>query len=686
MIFKKISHNIQNWLPNFLLVILAVCISVFHFPEEIEILAEDAFYQKPDTIPNQIKIIAIDEATLAELGPYSNWDRTYFAELIRILNENPEEKPKVIGIDVMFTGEGNSEGDRELVEAVANAGNVILASKLETGSRVVLSDDNNRYYNQNYITDETTAFHELSQVSDAGFTNMILDEDGYIRRAYTYIETEEGIYKSFAFQVAERMVDEPERLYDNPSVIEFSYTGKPGDFEKIPMSKVLDGTVPASYFADSIVLIGAYEEGMLDSYRVPIDHSKAMYGVECHANVICALVGQKQVHAVAIWIEAILAAFIVAGCGIVMRKHRVRVCLCTLLGVLVMYPLGALLLFRLTGYKLSLIYIPISMVLEFLVFLVVRYIDVQKKRAEEMQKMLFSMADSMAEAIEGRTPYNANHTKNVAKRCIEMMDYINQMHKEQKTELYFSDKDKRQMYLAAMLHDIGKMDVPLEVMDKPTKLGHMEEPLRTRLETIILRLEKDALTGRLTQNEAETQVKRIREFLEKLGGFNCGRPLKEDEITFIDEMGATIYRDEHGDEIPYLTQEELDDLHIKAGTLSENERTTMQSHVIYTDKILNHMYFGNDYKDVRRIAANHHELLNGKGYPKGLGEEELDVMTRILTIMDIYDSLIADDRPYKKPKPVKVAFDILDEEAEAGKIDKELLAIAKEIWLKDNKS
>ena len=266
------------------------------------------------------------------------------------------------------------------------------------------------------------------------------------------------------------------------------------------------------------------------------------------------------------------------------------------------------------------------------------------------------------------------------------MDYINEMHSEQRTDLHFSDKDKRQMYLAAMLHDIGKMDVPLEVMDKPTKLGHLEEPLRTRLETIILRLEKDALTGRLTQDEAETQVKRIREFLEKLGGFNCGRPLKEDEITFIDEMGATIYRGENGDEIPYLTQEELDDLHIKAGTLSENERTTMQSHVIYTDKILNHMYFGSDYKDVRRIAANHHELLNGKGYPIGLGEEELDVMTRILTIMDIYDSLIADDRPYKKPKPVKVAFDILDEEAEAGKIDKELLAIAKEIWLKDNQS
>ena len=107
----------------------------------------------------------------------------------------------------------------------------------------------------------------------------------------------------------------------------------------------------------------------------------------------------------------------------------------------------------------------------------------------------------------------------------------------------------------------------------------------------------------------------------------------------------------------------------------------MQSHVVYTDKILEHMQFGKDFSDVRAIAANHHELLNAKGYPNGIGADSLDTLTRILTIMDIYDSLIADDRPYKKAKPVKVAFDILDEEASAGKIDKELLEIAKDIWL-----
>ena len=153
-----------------------------------------------------------------------------------------------------------------------------------------------------------------------------------------------------------------------------------------------------------------------------------------------------------------------------------------------------------------------------------------------------------------------------------------------------------------------------------------------------------------------------------------------DQIT-IDKIAAGVYIDKAGNSTPYLNSEEIDDLHIKAGTLSENERTIMQSHVEYTDKILSHIKFGEHFNKVRFMASNHHELLNGKGYPKGIKDDELDTMTRILTIMDIYDSLIADDRPYKKPKSVKVAFEILDEEAVAGKVDKELLKFAKELYL-----
>ena len=93
MFIKNNARLITKILSITLLTILSVCITVFRVPEELEVLAEDSLFQRPDVISNDIKIIAIDETTLSELGPYSEWDRTVFAGLIEKLNESPETKP-----------------------------------------------------------------------------------------------------------------------------------------------------------------------------------------------------------------------------------------------------------------------------------------------------------------------------------------------------------------------------------------------------------------------------------------------------------------------------------------------------------------------------------------------------------------------------------------------------------------
>lgn len=676
----KKSLILAKILPVILLTAMVAVITALRFPRELEIIAEDELYQNPSVIPSNIKIIAIDEKTLEKLGRYSDWDRTYFAELVERLNSVPDAKPRVIGIDVILSGTDFSEGDKRLAEAVKNAGNVVLASKLETSSRAVRSEDGS-YSVQTFISDEITAYDDLSSAAESGFTNIILDSDGFVRRTYTLVQDGGQTYKSFAYLIAQKACDNPETLEKLPQIAELRYTGKPEEFETIPMSAVLSGEVPARYFADSIVLVGAHEEGMMDSYKVPIDRSAEMYGVECHANAINSFLTNRLMKSADLWVDVLIAAVFAAAFAVIMSRCRLLTGILAMTGIAVGYPAAALGFFHLTTIRLAVIYIPLGVVAEFLVLVLVRYVELQKKRADEMQKMLFSMADSMAEAIEGRTPYNANHTKNVAKRCLEMLEYINKLHKEGKSELHFSKKDKNQLYLAAMLHDIGKMDVPLEVMDKPTKLGNLEEPLRARLEIITLRLKNDIFTGNCDKADAEAKIAQIAQFLDKLGLYNCGKPLSDEDWAVIDKMSESVYTTENGEEIPFLTRDESDDLHIKAGTLSDNERKIMQSHVVYTDAILGHIDFGEEFDKVHEMAANHHELLNSKGYPKGIGAEKLDVMTRILTIMDIYDSLIADDRPYKKAKPIKVAFNILDEEAEFGKIDKKLLEIAKEIWL-----
>ena len=663
---------------SIILGILSGIISLFSFPESIENMTEDMLYQNADIIPDNIKIIAIDEETLSVLGPYSDWNRSYFAELVEILNADADSAPAVIGIDVVFSGTNDNESDLRLVNVASEYDNIILASTL-TIDDYVYRKGNGEYALGNYVSTEGKPFDKLAEVSEYGFTNAIYDTDGYVRKAYMHFTSQKDnkSYDSFAYAVLRKLG----ATADYSSVIEIAYTGNVGDFEKISMSDVLNGTVPTSHFADSVVLVGAYEEGLMDSYRVPIDYSSEMYGVELQANIINAILNNKIIYSAnPVW-QFIAVTLIVGLLTYLALNAKLRnsaiMCLATAVG----YMAFVLIFFNVTSVKMNILAVPIGVVLVFLTAVLFRYIDIQKKQLIETRGMLFSMAEAMAEAIDGRTPYNASHTKNVARRCVEMLDYINQLHREKRTELHFSEDDKRQLYLAAMLHDVGKMDTPLEVMDKPTKLGDREKELRSRLEIISLHIKNDALSGIIAQEEADSRLAKIQEFLDKLGGFNCGRPLKDDEWALIAEIENSVYRDSDGNEIPYLSAEERDDLHIKAGTLSDAERTIMQNHVVYTDKILSHMQFGEKFKDVREMAANHHELLNGKGYPNGIDGEKLDTMTRILTIMDIYDALIADDRPYKKPKPNDIAFKILDEEAGYGKIDKDLLEIAKEIWL-----
>lgn len=680
---NKKKKRLVTGLAALLIALLAGLMVYMSFPVKLEKMAQDAMYRRPDVIPDEIKIIAIDEDSLDRMGPYSNWNRGYFADLVELLNGNPENAPKIIGLDIMFSGTDGSLEDARLAEVCSRSDNIVLATSVAFDS--YLYEEDGKFYNVQYVAGESEPYDALAEVTDHGFTNAILDDDGVVREAYTkYVSTYEGeteVYYSFSYLIASKVGE----VKDYPSHVEVAYTGRPGEFEIVSMSAVLDGTIKPEHFKDSIVLIGAYEEGMRDSYKVPVDASLEMYGVEIHANHIYGFLNDKIIYSLSTNAWFLLAfGLMVAVMAFWMMNAEIRYAAIGAPVFILGYLLLARLIFVITSFRINLLAFPMSVIVAFVGAAMLYYVEIQKKRVYEMQGMLFSMAEAMSEAIEGRTPYNANHTKNVAKRCVEMLDYINQKYKEKKTQLYFTEDDKRQLYLAAMLHDVGKMDVPLEIMDKPTKLGARERELKDRLEIIRLRLEQDAMKGVLSREEADAKQEKIRQFTESLGAFNCGRPLKEDEWALVREIAESVYVGADGTEIPYLNEEEIGDLYIKAGTLSSQEREMMQSHVVFTDKILSHIQFGKHFDKVRTMASDHHEFLNGKGYPRGIDEKELDVMTRILTIMDIYDSLIADDRPYKKAKPIKVAFDILDEEAEAGKIDRDLLVYAKELYLKDD--
>ena len=101
-----------------------------------------------------------------------------------------------------------------------------------------------------------------------------------------------------------------------------------------------------------------------------------------------------------------------------------------------------------------------------------------------------------------------------------------------------------------------------------------------------------------------------------------------------------------------------------------------------TDKILQNVVFPDRYVDIRRWGIGHHEFLDGSGYPHGLKGDEICVETRLLTILDIFEALTAQDRPYKEAKSPDVALDILYKMADEGKLDRNVLDLFKnsDIW------
>jgi len=112
----------------------------------------------------------------------------------------------------------------------------------------------------------------------------------------------------------------------------------------------------------------------------------------------------------------------------------------------------------------------------------------------------------------------------------------------------------------------------------------------------------------------------------------------------------------------------------KNGKLTNEEMRIMKSHTYYTRLILSKI---DGFEDIVEWASNHHEKLNGRGYPLGLTEEELSLESRIMAVCDIYEALTA-DRPYRQGMSTDNAFKIISTMVENGEICKRAFSLVKE--------
>ncbi len=302
----------------------------------------------------------------------------------------------------------------------------------------------------------------------------------------------------------------------------------------------------------------------------------------------------------------------------------------------------------------------------------------------DIRELFQSFVRVMSAAIDERTPYNANHARNMAECGGRFADYLGTC----KGQKRFSMEQKEELIMTILLHDIGKLVTPLEVMNKAKRLlPEQYSAFRHRMEVLRLRADIDRLAGRITAGEKETAVSQIQEAVRLVDEANEAGFAGDELLEKLALLRNRTYTGEDGEIHPWLEEEEYAMLSIRRGTLSGEEREIMEEHVSVTDKLLSQIRFPADLMHVREWAAAHHEYLNGTGYPNHRRGDEIPYEVRMITILDIFDSLIADDRPYKRAMPVERALSVLDSMAnKEGKLDPELteLFIQSRCWNPEN--
>ena len=309
---------------------------------------------------------------------------------------------------------------------------------------------------------------------------------------------------------------------------------------------------------------------------------------------------------------------------------------------------------------------------------------------DEIRRLFESFVDASVTAIESRDPTTSGHSRRVATLSVALAEKVDAIDDGPLAPVHFSREDLRQIEYAGVLHDFGKVGVREQILVKAKKLYDWQlEAIRLRLAYVRKSIEAESLRRQLEhirqgapaaalaaiEQEQTERLAALDECWHLVLTANEPTVLEQPVLARLAEVAAWRYLDEAGQSKPYLLPDELAALQVPRGSLTPAERQQIESHVNHTVAFLQTIPWGRSLRRVPQIAAAHHELLNGAGYPIGLHGADISVEARMLTIADIFDALTAADRPYKAAVPVPRALVILESEVKAGKCDADLFRV-----------
>jgi HD-GYP domain-containing protein (c-di-GMP phosphodiesterase class II) len=296
-------------------------------------------------------------------------------------------------------------------------------------------------------------------------------------------------------------------------------------------------------------------------------------------------------------------------------------------------------------------------------------------------------------AIDEKSHYTGGHCQRVPALTMMLAEAVNATQGGPLADFTMDDRDRYELKIAGLLHDCGKVTTPVHVVDKATKLQTLFDRVQlidTRFEVLKRDREIAALREQLALRDvrdaqadadimagARAAIEALdedREFLRKAN--QGGEFMKDPDIERVRRIGTgTLWRNTDGVESEFLTADEIENLTIRAGTLTAGERDTINYHIVATIKMLEQLPWPKHLKNVPEYAGGHHERMDGKGYPKGLTREQMSVQARVMGIADIFEALTARDRPYKQGMKLSQAMGIMHKFRTGGHIDPDLFDI-----------
>lgn len=293
-----------------------------------------------------------------------------------------------------------------------------------------------------------------------------------------------------------------------------------------------------------------------------------------------------------------------------------------------------------------------------------------------LEDFIDAFVTTIAKAIDTKSPYTSDHIGKVEEIALLVAKAISDDNTIYK-KIKYSENDYKQLSLAAWMHDIGKISMPEHIMDKATKLEKIFDRIHLieqRFEVIKLNKEIEYLKNQTPRTEYENFINEINNDIEFIKRINFGGEfLSEEDIQKLENISKKVYIKNDGEIISFISEDEFYNLSIKKGTLTKEEIEIIRNHAQLSLDMISGLPFPKKYKDVLNIACNHHEKLNGLGYPRGLKAEEIRLEDRIMILADIFEALTASARPYKDAMKLSKVKDILSSMANKGELDKELI-------------